>query len=105
MLAFKFHNQSSTPYSPLNISYSVYSSASLGSIVCVVPRTGAITGYDLGNNRCSFGADPLGAHQTDKSAILVNVNSDPPNLTFTACAGATPTAKTFCNTQVVVLND
>lgn len=101
MLEFKIHNQGSTPYSPFDISYFVSSNGSVGSIICAEPQSGAITGWD--DNGCTL--SPLKAHHSDQSAILVNANSDPPNLTVKACVGSAPKAKTFCNTQVVFLND
>ena len=103
MLKFKVHNQGSTAYSPLYISYFVSSNGSVGSIVCVEPHTGAITPYNV-DNTCSLGY-PLGAHETNQSALLVNAISDPPNLTVKACVGHAAKAQTFCNTQVVFLND
>ncbi len=102
MLKFTVHNQSSAQYWPFDLSYFVSSNASVVSIVCVATG-GAIVGGDLDNNTCSGWA--LGAHRSDESAILVNANSDPPNLTIKACVGHTPKARTFCNTQVVFLND
>lgn len=104
MLQFTAKNQSSSPYGPFFISFFVSSNASVVQIICTDNPKGSIVGGDLGNNTCEV-PFVLGAHRNYKSAILVNANSDPPNLTVEACAGTSAGAKTFCNTQVVFLND
>ena len=103
MLQFTVHNQSSSQYWPFYLSYFVSSNGSVVQIVCTGNPQGSIVGGDLENNTCSGYA--LGAHRSYQSAILVNANSDPPNLTVVACAGVTPGATTFCDWQSILLND